>query len=236
MNPRNPIQFWILQGALVATAILCSAPLKARSAPAADPVQTIKLYLERATAGLPGRIEIGVGTLDERLKLAPCAQVEPYVPAGARLWGKTSIGLRCLDAAAWNVFLPVNIRVFVPALVAARQLLPGQLAQEGDVLREEVELTREAGTVVTQLAQIEGKLLSRALAAGQALKQDHFRAPPAVNAGDAVQVVYTGSGFSISTNGRAMSPAADGQPVRVQTDSGRMVQGTARQGRIVELK
>ena len=30
----------------------------------------------------PLRMEVSVGALDERLRLAPCARVEPYLPAG----------------------------------------------------------------------------------------------------------------------------------------------------------
>jgi flagellar basal body P-ring formation protein FlgA len=40
------------------------------------------------------RPEIEVGALDTRLRLAPCQQVEPYLPRGSRLWGRTRIGLR----------------------------------------------------------------------------------------------------------------------------------------------
>ena len=34
-----------------------------------------------------------MGSLDPRLKLAPCNQVEPHLPAGTRLWGRSRIGL-----------------------------------------------------------------------------------------------------------------------------------------------
>jgi flagella basal body P-ring formation protein FlgA len=34
----------------------------------------------------PLRMEVSVGSLDARLRLAPCASVEPYMPAGMRLW------------------------------------------------------------------------------------------------------------------------------------------------------
>lgn len=236
MNPRNPIPVWLVHCTFVATAIFCSTPLRARSAPLPDPVQALKVYLERATTGLPGRVEVSVGALDERIKLAPCAQVEPYVPQGARLWGRSSIGLRCVDGAGWNVFLPVDIKVFGRALVAARAFFPGDNPGQADVREEEIELTRETGIVVTQLGQLEGKTAARMVGAGQILKQDFFRAPPAVGAGDTVQLVYNGAGFSILTGGRALANAADGQQVRVQTESGRVVQGIARLGRVVDMK
>ena len=101
---------------------------------------------------------------------------------------------------------------------------------------QEVDLTRLGGVVLTQPAQLEGKIATRMLGQGQVLLQEYFRAPPAVGAGDTVQLVFLGSGFTISANGRALANALEGQPVRVQTSSGRVVQGIARAGRIVDMK
>lgn len=239
MNPRNPVPLWIAQGLVIAAVFLSAAPLKARSAPAqsgADPARSIKLYLEQATTGLPGRVEVSVGALDERMRLAPCARVEPYVPQGARLWGRGSIGLKCLDAAGWNVFLPIDIKVFARALVAARTLQPGDSAGVLDVREEEIDLSRQSGVVVTHATQLEGKTAAHLIGNGQILRQESFRAPPAVGAGDSVQLVFKGAGFVIASEGRALANATEGQPVRVQTGSGRVVQGIARAGRIVEMR
>ena len=236
MFPRNPVPVWLMHVLLIGAAVLSSAPLRARSAPAEGPAQMLKIYLERATTGLPGRVEVNVGTLDERVKLAPCNQVEPYIPRGSRLWGRSSIGLRCHDAAGWNVFLPVDIRVYAKALIASRSIGTGQIPGDADVREEEIDLTRESGVLVSQLVQLAGKTTARPLAAGQILKQEYFRAPAAVDAGDTVRVQFIGAGFAISTSGRALSQAAEGQSVRVQTDTGRFLQGIARNGRIVELR
>ena len=236
MNPRNPVPAWLAHALLIGAALCCVAPSKARSSPSLDAAQAIKLYLERATTGLPGRVEVTVGALDERLRLAPCANVEPYLPQGARLWGRGSIGLRCRDAAAWNVFLPVEIKVFARALVAARPLFVGDTPGPLDLREEEIELTRESGIAVTRASQIEGKAAARMMNAGQVLRQEYFRAPPAVGAGDTVQLVFAGAGFSIMSDGRALASAAEGQTVRVQTGSGRVVQGIARAGRVVDMK
>ena len=239
MNPRNPVPVWFAQGLVIAAMFLCAAPLKARSAPAhsaGNPAHSIKVYLEQATTGLPGRVEVSVGALDERMRLAPCARVEPYVPQGARLWGRGSIGLKCLDAPGWNVFLPIDIKVFARALVAARTLQAGESTGALDVREEEIDLTRQNGVVVTHAAQLEGKTTVHMIGNGQVLRQESFRAPPAVSAGDSVQLVFKGAGFSIASDGRALANATDGQPVRVQTSSGRVVQGIARVGRVVDMK
>ena len=228
-----------LPGVTAGLALVCAmfvAGGNAVTAQAQDAADPVRLYLEKATAGLPGRVEVKIGRLDERLQLAPCAQVEPYVPGNARLWGKTQIGLRCIAGASWNVFLPVEVKVFGHALVASRPIAYGQSVGQEDLQLEEVELSREPGAAVTDAHSLEGKTSTRAIAQGQVLRSEHFRAPPAVGAGDTVRLIYTGDGFSVSASGRSLGAAADGMPVRVQTESGRVVQGTARIGRVVEMR
>lgn len=218
--------------ALVSMAFLAAPAARAQSAPA----DTLKLFLEKAASGLPGRVEVQIGHLDERLRLAPCARIEPFVPPGTRLWGRSQIGLRCAEGASWTVYLPVEIRVFGSALVAARTIAYGQLAGPDDAKLAEVELSRESGQALADLNWLEGKSATRAIGTGQVLRAEYFRAPPAVGAGDSVRLIYSGAGFSVTAGGRALGAANEGQPVRVQTESGRIVQGVARTGRTVEMR
>jgi flagella basal body P-ring formation protein FlgA len=86
------------------------------------------------------------------------------------------------------------------------------------------------------MASLEGKTSTRTIAAGQVLRADYFRTPPVVGAGDTVRLNFSGDGFSVSASGRALGAAQEGQTVRVQTESGKVVQGIARSGRLVELR
>ena len=64
------------------------------------------------------RVEVKVGKLDPRLKLAPCLRIDPYLPPGLPIWGSTRIGLRCTRGAkAWNVSIPIQVSVFTQATV-----------------------------------------------------------------------------------------------------------------------
>jgi flagella basal body P-ring formation protein FlgA len=211
---------------------LCCAAALAAPAPEA----AVKLYLAQETAGLAGRVEISLGTLDARTRPAPCARVEPFLPAGARLWGRTAVGLRCAQGPAWSAWLPVEIRVFAPAWIATRHLSAGQALREGDARLEEVDLTRHPRGLLQEHEPSADQVLAGAVAPGQALRHDHFRPAMAVAAGDLVRVVYSGAGFTVSAEGRALSAAALGQPVRVRTESGRVLSGTARGPRLVELR
>ena len=228
---------WLILLAQVFLVVLPAAqePAGSRAPVAGTAAGTLQLLLAQETAGINGRVEVVVGELDPRISLAACSRIEPFLPKGTRAWGKISVGMRCREGATWTVFVPVTVRVFGSALTARKSLMFGTVPAENDVELVETELSREAGIPVADLAQVDGKTLARAVFPGQILRQEYFRAPPAIAQGDQVKIVASGPGFSISVDGEALSHAQNGQNVRVKTDSGRVVSGVARTGRIVEL-
>lgn len=222
--------------ATLALAFVLAATDCVAAAPAPDAPEQLRLFLEKETSGVSGRVEVQIGSPDARLHLASCAKMRPFIPNGARLWGRTMLGVRCVEGATWQVFLPAWIRVYGQAPVAARPLNPGDSVAAGDVRMEEIELTRYPAGAVAELAQLGEMQLSRPLAVGQPLLRNQFHARQVIVQGDPVKLVYSGPGFAVSTQGRALSSATDGQSVRVVTESGRTLSGTARPGRVVELR
>lgn len=185
----------------------------------------------------PLRMEVAVGELDSRLKLAPCARVEPYVPVGTRLWGKTRLGLRCLEGSAkWNVFLPVTIRAFGAAWVIRGNVAPGAVLTEEDAIEAEVDWAEDRNPIIANPAQWVGQVAVRALTTGQALRQGMTRAAQVFQAGAQVRVVAQGAGFQISSDGLALSAGVVGQPARVKMDNGRVMSGVVLDNRTVRLE
>lgn len=182
------------------------------------------------------RVQVRVGRLDPRLRLAPCAGVQPYLPAGTRLWGAARIGLRCTDAAVrWNVFLPISVDVYGPALVANAPLAAGRVLAADDLRSTEINLTASRAAAVTRREVAVGRTLARPLAAGDSLRETDLRARQWFAAGDSVRLVATGSGWHIRGEGQALAPGVEGQSVRVRTESGRVVSGVAVAERLVEV-
>jgi flagella basal body P-ring formation protein FlgA len=74
-----------LCAALLALAAPARAQAPAIEATLAEQVQQFALDASR-NASAPGlRLQVRVGQLDPRLRLAPCAAVQPYLPVGTRL-------------------------------------------------------------------------------------------------------------------------------------------------------
>lgn len=213
-------------------------PADAPDSPAVLEQQVRQLALDGARAGSPGgpRIEVGVGQLDPRLHLAPCQRIEPYLPDGTRLWGRGRIGLRCTQGAVrWNVYLPVTVKAFGTALVATTSLGVGAVLAAADVTQAEVDLAEDTSSAVADAEVAVGRVLTRTLRPGQSIRQSHLKVRQWFSAGETVSLSLHGPGFSVESEGQALGNGMEGQPVRVRTESGRIVTGQAVGGRRVEL-
>jgi flagella basal body P-ring formation protein FlgA len=241
LDPCNAVQ-WLMTVVLSAGLAMQPAGAQALATTAGAAADSVRRFVEReaATAGANGattglRVEVTVGELDPRLQLAPCGRIEPFIAAGARLLGRTSVGLRCTQGATWSVLLPVTVRIYGNALVATKPLPAMQPVTAEDLHAAEVEWTRETTGLVTDRAQLDNQVLARPIAAGQPIPLAALRAQQVIGAGDPVMIQGSGSGFSVALDGVALNAASVGQAVRVRTESGRVIQGTARGQRLVEM-
>jgi len=188
------------------------------------------------TGGLPLRMEVSVGQLDSRLKLAPCTRVEPYVPAGVQLWGKARLGLRCVQGTTkWNVFLPITVKAFGPAWVIKGQVAPGGILSATDAMEVEVDWADNSSPIVANQSDWVGKTATRLLSTGQPLRQDMVKAAQVFQAGAQVRVLAVGSGFEVTSRGQAISAGVMGQAARVRMDNGQILQGTVSDDRTVRV-
>lgn len=198
---------------------------------AAEPAldqQVRQLALQSVRPGAAGvsRVEVTIGTLDPRLKLAACEKVEPYLPNGVRLWGKTRIGLRCTRGpAAWNVFLPITVKAWGTALVARAVLPAGSVLAAADLAQAETDLAEDPSMALTESTTAVGRTLMVALLPGQSLRQAHLKARQWFAAGETVQVLARGPGFSAASTGEALTAGIEGQSARVRTEGGRVLVG-----------
>jgi flagella basal body P-ring formation protein FlgA len=188
---------------------------------------------ERAPRGLHDRGR-GAAFRSRARPLACESSIEPFLPSGSRLWGRTSVGVRCTGARSASAFVPVRIRIYGPALVAARALAPGQILTAEDLRVEEGELGQSA--VLTDPAQAIGRRIAVGVSGGQPVRPDLLRSQQVIAQGESVKVRVSGAGFTIVAEGTAIAHATDGQSVQVRMDSGRTVSGTARTGRLVEVR
>jgi len=215
------------------------APSASVSAESEDPdaIRTaIHSFIQAQTRDLPGRVEVARVEVDPHLRLQRCLEPEPFLPTGAKLWGNTTIGVRCQRPEKWSIFVPVQVRVWTDVVVSARALSRGQTLGPTDVTMQQLDLTQLPPGVLTDPQRAVGRLLSTSVAGGTPLRTDLLRAVSVVLQGQLVRVVFAGEGFRVSTEGRALSSAGVGEPVQVRTASGKLLKGTVLEPGVVEVR
>lgn len=215
--------------------LICLAAWRPAAA-ATDPILDVaERHARLQTQGLPGKVSITVGGLDPRTQLPPCSAHEAFTPPGARLWGKTTVGVRCLGPNIWSVLVPVQITVTGQYVTTARALAAGQLVQAADLAVQSGDLAVQPAGIVTDPASAVGKTLKNSLAAGQPLRADQLLAPLVIRQGQTVRLISKGPGFSVSGEGKAINNAAEGQVAQIRMPSGQVVSGVAKSDGTAEI-
>lgn len=229
-----------------------ATPGSANAAPAANAANTVQpatppgqqdpesirraalAFLQQQIAGLPGKTTATVTTAFPR-GLAACTTLEPFMPTGARLWGRTTVGVRCAGERPWTVYLQAKVTVQATYYVAARQIAPGEPLSAADLVARDGDLTVLPLAVITDPAQAIGSTALARISAGLPLRQDLLKSAASVSAGQTVRVVAAGPGFTISAEGSALANAAPGQSVRVRMAAGQIVTAIVKDAGTVEI-
>ncbi|QJD89401.1 flagellar basal body P-ring formation protein FlgA [Duganella dendranthematis] len=229
MKPR------LLLPALLAIALSASAAAQPGRQDIAAIKRTVEQFLQVQAGGLPGQVTVTVGAIDPRMQLAACPDPQAFFMPGARAWGKTTVGVRCATPATWTVYIQANVTVVGEYIAAAAPLVQGQPIDANQLTVLKGDLTMLPAGIATDASQVIGRSASVSLPPGTPLRLDTLRSKPVVQSGQLVRLVSSGSGFSVSAEGRAMSTAGDGQVVQVKTGNGQQITGIAKTGGMVEV-
>jgi len=182
------------------------------------------------------RVDVKVGKLDPRLRLAPCQHIDTYLPPGLPIWGSTRMGLRCTRGAKlWNVSIPIQVSVYAQATVLKTALAAGTVLDASQLAQAEVDIAAAPGAAVPDPALVVGRTLGRSVAAGATLRQTDLKARQFFAAGETVRVTAVGPGWSVETEGQAVGAGIEGQNVNVRTEAGRLLSARPIGDRQVEV-
>jgi flagella basal body P-ring formation protein FlgA len=182
------------------------------------------------------RVEVKVGKLDPRLRLAPCQHIATYLPPGLPILGSTRIGLRCTQGAKlWNVSIPIQVGVYAQATVLKTALAAGTVLDGSQLAQAEVDIAAAPGAAVSDPMLAVGRTLGRSVAAGATLRQTDLKARQFFAAGETVRVTALGPGWQVVTEGQAVGAGIEGQPVHVRTEGGRLLTARPSGDRQVEV-
>ncbi len=194
----------------------------------------VEAFLLRETRQLGEKVtvEIRRGSLPTATR--DCTAPQAFMPAGRRAWGATVVGVRCMEPR-WTLYVPVRVQVEGTYLTTARPLSAGTVMGPADWTAMTGDVAAQPAGVLRTPEQANGATLRIAVAAGAPLRADQLLIAQAVQRGQKVRVVYRAEGFEVANEGVALTAAVEGQNVQVRLAGGKVVQGVARDGGVVEV-
>lgn len=152
-----------------------------------------------------------------------CEQPQLSVLSSAKLWGNLNVLARC---AGEKRYLQVQVQAIGNYVVAAEPIVRGSTLQSSSVELKRGRLDQLPPRTMLDINQAQESVSLRDLAPGQPLQLSMLRQVWRVKAGQKVQVVASGDGFSVNGEGQALNNASVAQNARVRMASGQIVSGT----------
>lgn len=198
--------------------------ISAQAALAPELDASIKRYIQKSPTVNGLRVEIELIEPNQVVPACLGGTIEIITPPGVRLWGRSTLQLRCAKAS-WMVNVPINIRAYGDYVVSSRYLPFGQKLESGDIRVIEGDLSILPDDVLRTPRAAYDKVLSRPLQMGTPIGLNDLRESAVIKSGDPVLIQLIGKGFQVSGEGTAQSAGMVGDMVRVRLMDGQTLQG-----------
>ncbi len=186
---------------------------------------------------LQGRIEVKVGSLDSRLRLAECDRaLETYDSPNALNGGRGVVGVRCEGSKPWKLYVPVQIAVIDEVVVTRRSVVRGETLQADDLMLSQMDTSKLRKAYFTQIEDAVGLRSKRSIASGSVLHAGLLKRVKLGKRGSKVEIVANFEGLDVRMRGEALADGSRGDQIRVKNlSSGRVVTGTVTDSGVIHV-
>jgi flagella basal body P-ring formation protein FlgA len=214
----------LFSSVLFACLTQCFVALSVQAALPADVEASIKRFIQKSPSVNGLRVEVVFMEPNQVLPACLGGSIEISTPPGVRLWGRSTLQLRCAKAS-WMVNVPLNIRAYGDYVVASRYLGSGQKIENSDIRVIEGDLSTLPDDVLRTPRAAYEKVLNRSLQMGAPIGLNDLKESSVIKIGDPVRIQLMGKDFQVSGEGTAQTAGLVGDMVRVRLLDGQLLQG-----------
>jgi flagella basal body P-ring formation protein FlgA len=180
----------------------------------------------KALAGAQTRIEYSAAALDNRQTLADCAApltISSREPV--QLAARLNLQVSCNTGEKWSIYLPIDLTIYRPIVVAVKPLTHGTTISASDVQLSETNVSQITGQYLSSLDDVVGKDVKRAITSGSPVLAPQLEPPLLVRRGEAVTLNAASSIVAVKVSGVALTDGRLGEQIRIKNlSSTRVVQ------------
>ncbi|MGE0115397.1 MAG: flagellar basal body P-ring formation chaperone FlgA [Steroidobacteraceae bacterium] len=225
--------FWFLY--LLSAAIM---PVQATGFESLQAIQTsAEQHLRTVLPNNSGNVYFKTDELDNRLRLADCpTPLEAFLPSGASIGSRVTIGVRCTQGTQWTVYVPVSIESEAPSLILNKALARNAAVTAQDVEIRVQRLPGLGSTNLRSVAELDGKRLKRDLPAGTILNPAMLQPEILIHRGQQVTVVAKMAGIEVRSQAVALGDGSINSRIRVKNlNSAKVVEGLVDNSNMVRV-
>ncbi|MEI7409132.1 flagellar basal body P-ring formation chaperone FlgA [Pectobacterium aroidearum] len=191
------------------------------------PVQINQFFASRFQ-GSPNTVNVVIKSPESQWPQCEAPQIT--LPGNTKMWGNVSLSIRC---GQQRRFIQTEVQVTGNYVTSSRPINRGTTLTEKDISLTKGRLDLLPLRPILTLQGAQGAVLLRDLTPGQVITASMIRRAWVVKAGQSVQIIAQGEGFTINGEGKAMNNAAAGQAVRVRTANGQIISGITNEDGII---
>jgi flagella basal body P-ring formation protein FlgA len=227
-----------IKRSLVFLVLIAASAAQAEDVQSVDSIRAVAenfIRTQLATQGAIAKLYVEAGTLDPRLRLALCPAPAAFLPSGAVVAARTTVGVRCI-APLWSIYIPVSVESELPVLVLRQPALRGASLTAQDVESQSRRVPGFAANYIVDNAGLAGRHLRNAAAPGTPLTTDLLVPDIIIKRGQRVTLVASTGGIEVRAQGEAIADATPAGRVRVQNlASQKIVEGQVETADLVRV-
>jgi flagellar basal body P-ring formation protein FlgA len=195
-------------------------------------------HVRSVLPGNSGMVYIKADNLDSRLKLAACMKpLEAFLPSGANLGSRVTVGVRCTQGMQWTVYLPLSIESETPTLVLNKALARTAVVTAQDVTSQVQRVPGLGSNTIRTISELAGQRLKRDLPAGTVLSPSMLQPEMLIKRGQQVTVVAIVGGIEVRTQAVALADGVASSRIRVKNlNSAKVVEGLVDTNSVVRVE
>lgn len=166
------------------------------------------------------RIDISVGNLDPRLRLASCEHPIAFtIKDASGLGGNISVNAQCQSGQTWSVHVPAQVAIYRQTPTALRDIARGEQINQAHIGTTLVNISSIRQAFLLDEEAIIGKEAKRNISMGEPFRTALLDNPTAVRRGEMVTLESMAGSIKVSSSGTAMADGRVGQTIRVRNNS-----------------
>lgn len=167
--------------------------------------------------GAGARVEFDSGSITGNAETRSCPAPLTISAHNQQSPGRVTLLVACGND--WSMYVPVDLNIYRPVVVATKPLASGAVIAAGDVELTALEIGQLTGSYLTALDDVIGMGVKRPVTPGRAILVQQLEQPLLIKRGEAVVINAERGELAVKMPGTALTDGRRGELIRIKNQT-----------------